>query len=211
MNPWSFLESDSRGQATALLRGAPLSGAQVKACIRSLPALANLPDIVAVESAPLQGRLYLAVTTRGGARWRFDSTGRSARISHTAWSQIAQTLGGEPEIVTEGDAYYFGRQGDHVVLPVYRIISHDPRHDRYYFDPLTGALLASFDSNARWYRWLHQGLHTLDFTPGLRSRPVWDVVMLLLLSGATVIAATGAYVGIRRLRRLPPSNPGRHV
>src|SRR5262249_53878119 len=98
-------------------------------------------------------------------------------------------------------AYYFDRHDDHVILPVYRVVSHDSQHNRYYLDPLTGALLASFDANARWYRWLHQGLHTLDLAPALRARPMWDVVMLLLLSGTTVIAATGAYVGIRRLTR----------
>lgn len=202
MNPWGFLDSDAPGRANTVLRGEPLTGLQVKTTIQSLMGLARLPDIVTVESAPLQGQLYLAATTAGGARWRFDSAGRSARISGATWDQLARSLGaGELHLVTEPDAYYFDRHDDHVLFPVYRIISAAPQRTRYYLDPLTGGLLASFDSNARWYRWLHQGLHTLDFTPGLRARPGWDFLMVLLLSGATLIAATGAYIGVRRILR----------
>jgi hypothetical protein len=203
MNPWGFLDSDAHGGAAKVLRGEPLSGLQVKTALRFLPDLGlRLPDTVAVESAPLWGQLYLAATTTGGARWRFDLTGRSAKISDSTWGQVAQALGGNAgslHLITAGDAYYFERHDNHILLPAYRVISNDAQRTRYYLDPLTGALLASFDSNARWYRWLHQGLHTLDFTPGLRARPGWDVLMVLLLSGATLIAATGTYLGLRRL------------
>ena len=70
----------------------------------------------------------------------------------------------------------------------------------YYLDPLTGQLLNMADENGRWYRWLHSGLHQLDFTHALRTRPLWDVLMLILLAGAASIALTGAYIGIRRLQ-----------
>jgi len=48
-------------------------------------------------------------------------------------------------------------------------------------------------------RWLFSGLHSLDFTSLLRLRPVWDVVMIALLLGATLVCATGTYIGARRL------------
>ena len=206
MNPWGFLDgdSDSSHAAAPRLRGAPLSAAEVKASLHSLPAVAKLPGIVSVESTRLGGTLYLVVTTQNGARWRFNDAGESARISGEDWTYIVRTLGGkeltEPKLLTEGDEYYFDRHGTET-LPVYRIIANDRQQTRYYLDPLTGAPLASFDSDARWYRWLHQGVHTLDFTPVLRARPSWDLLMLLLLGGATTVCATGTYLAIRRISR----------
>jgi uncharacterized iron-regulated membrane protein len=205
MNPWGFLDSDGSTRAESLLRGGQTSGAAVKAAIRSLPALARRPrDIVSVESARLFGQLYLAVTTQAGARLRFDPTGSPAPLDDAAWTRIAQQLSSRlhatPAFLPHGDAYYFSRNG-HDVRAAYRIVGDDEQQTRYYFDPLTAELIATFDSNARWYRWLHQGLHTLDFTATLRARPKWDIVMLILLAGTTMSALTGTYIGLRRLTR----------
>jgi hypothetical protein len=206
MNPWGFLEGDGDGGRLAAqrLRGAPLSAAEVKASLRSLPALARLPGIVSVESTPLGSRLFLVVTTQEGARWRFDGAGVSARIDGGAWTRIVRILGGneltEPKLLTAGDAYYFDRHGTEM-LPIYRIIANDRQQTRYYLDPLTGAPLVSFDGDARWYRWLHQGVHTLDFTTALRARPSWDFLMLALLGGATTVCGTGTYLAVRRISR----------
>jgi hypothetical protein len=205
MNPWGWLESASGQAAARGLRGAPITGEQVKASVRALATAPLLPEIVSVESAPLWGRLYLVLTTRNGARWRLDASGGSARIGSDDWAKLAQTLSGGgreravvPELITEGDAYYFNRPGSAAMLPIYRIVLHDEQKTRYYLDPLSGALLATIDSNGRWYRWLHQGLHTLDFSAALRARPGWDLLMLTLLAGVTVSCATGAYLGLRR-------------
>jgi hypothetical protein len=64
---------------------------------------------------------------------------------------------------------------------------------------MTGEVLEVIDRNGQWYRWLHEGLHTIDFTDTLRSRPGWDLLMLTLLLGVCVICATGTYMGSRRL------------
>jgi uncharacterized iron-regulated membrane protein len=206
MNPWGFLDADADAGRLAAqqLRGTLLSASQVQASLGSLSAVAKLPGIVSVESTLLDSRLYLVVTTQDGGRWRFNGAGVSDRIDGGDWIRIARLLGGnertEPKVLTEGDEYYFDRHGTET-LPVYRIIANDRQQTRYYLDPLTGALLASFDGDARWYRWLHQGVHTLDFTPVLRARPSWDVLMLLLLGGATTVCATGTYLAIRRISR----------
>ena len=62
-------------------------------------------------------------------------------------------------------------------------------------------LAAKLDANAQAYRWLHAGLHRLDFAASLRGRPQWDVLMLVLLCGVTAVCVTGAYLGYRRLMR----------
>src|SRR5690606_5148682 len=72
---------------------------------------------------------------------------------------------------------------------------------RYYIDPTSGRLLLKVDAAQRGYRWLFEGLHRFDFTAALRSRPLWDVLMILLLAGVTGVSATGTFMGIRYLRR----------
>ena len=99
--------------------------------------------------------------------------------------------------MTREDSYYFSHHRDVARLPVYRILLGDGT--RYYMDVVSGTLVAKIDRSARAYRWLHQGLHRMDFAATLRGRPQWDVLVLLLMSGVTVLCATGAYLAIRRL------------
>lgn len=62
------------------------------------------------------------------------------------------------------------------------------------------AVLRRADANARRHRFLFAGLHRLDFTAGLRARPLWDVIMITLLLGGIGVSATGVYLAIRRIR-----------
>lgn len=207
MNPWGFLDSEGSSEAMLLLRGPPLSGAAVKQVVRTLPALAAHPGIVAISAAPLFGRPYLVAASQDGSRSRFDETGAAAAVDDSAWLKIAQALSehgsAKPELLAHGDEYMFGRPGD-AGEPVYRIIGDDPEHTRYYFDPQSASLIASFDSNARGYRWLFQGFHTLDFFAALRGRPQWDILMLTLLAGAATLSATGTYLAGRHLMKTRP-------
>jgi hypothetical protein len=43
-------------------------------------------------------------------------------------------------------------------------------------------------------------LHGLDF-PVLRIRPIWDVVVVLLLLGVTTVCATGSWMAVKRVGR----------
>jgi hypothetical protein len=58
------------------------------------------------------------------------------------------------------------------------------------------------DPETRWYRWLRDGLHSLDFPAINGKRPLWDIVLLPLMLGGTVAAVTGVWLLIRRLARL---------
>ena len=102
--------------------------------------------------------------------------------------------------MTQEDDYYFSHHRELAALPVYRLVLASGT--RYYFDFVSGMLVAKLDAGNRAYRWLHEGLHRLDFTPWLRTRPQWDLIMLFLMSGVTVVCVTGAYLGYRSLTRL---------
>jgi hypothetical protein len=80
------------------------------------------------------------------------------------------------------------------------VVLNDVDRTRYYLDPASGALLQRADANGRWHRWLFGGLHRLDFTATMRSRPFWDVLVLVLMLGGLAISVTGCYLGVRRVR-----------
>ena len=105
----------------------------------------------------------------------------------------------EQALIGEEDAYYF-RQGERFVLPVYRVVLRDDESTRYYVDPHSGALLQRADATARWYRWLFNGFHRIDFTAWMRARPTWDIIVLTLMLGGLASTVTGFYLAIRRIR-----------
>jgi uncharacterized iron-regulated membrane protein len=107
--------------------------------------------------------------------------------------------------IADEDAYYFNftvaERDDANPFPAYRIVLNDAEHTRYYLNPMTAQLVGKVDANGRGQRWLFSGLHRLDFAQWLRTRPVWDVVMLLLLAGGLGGTATGVYLAALRIKR----------
>ncbi len=199
MNPWGALEGDSAEPDRARVQGRVVTGGEVKRAVRNLAGIRLDPDVVSIASAPFDGSLYLIATARDGRRWRLDATGQPASPPDIA--RIATLLGtpdggSRPELLDHEDAYYLGHHGEPVPWPVYRLILED-RGIRHYIDPLSGDIVRKLDASGRWYRWLEQAPHRLDFAPGLRTRPTWDLVAWLLLGGVTLSCGTGGYLGVR--------------
>ncbi|MGB6309486.1 MAG: PepSY domain-containing protein [Steroidobacteraceae bacterium] len=206
MNPWGWLERGGARQERALLQGMSLiSGADIRAALKAIAA--NGPSgVVSVKMAPFNGHLYFVASTADGGRQRLSADGTPAPLNESNLKFVAGVLGGmgateHLELLTREDDYYFSHHRDSVPLPVYRIVRADPPAARYYVDAISGELLAKIDRGAEGYRWLHEGLHRMDFTAGMRARPQWDILMLLLMSGVTAVCITGTYLGCRRLLR----------
>ena len=68
-------------------------------------------------------------------------------------------------------------------FPVYRIRYEDG--ERMYVDRVSGELAFAVDRERRWWRWVFHALHRGDFSAVVRARPVWDLMMWLLLLGVT--------------------------
>ena len=221
MNPWGLLEGGDAFAERAALTGPAPSWGEVRTAIGRILE-ANPGRFVSLRSSPLDGRLYFIGTTAHSlnqgldqatgqnSRVRLDPTGQAAPLTTAELTDVGALLGGgAPQIMAGEDAFYFDHHSDHITLPVYRLLLPDAEHTRYYLDPVSGEILRKVDSGARGYRWLHQGLHRLDFTSTLRARPLWDAMMILLLTGSAVIAATGLYSAVIRLtgwRRRPAAN-----
>jgi uncharacterized iron-regulated membrane protein len=202
MNPWGFLEGRGGAGEIGRLEGPIPTWGEVRASLAALQA--RSVNAVSLMTAPLGGKLFWLATDADGTVTRLDASGNAAPLLASELAAAAARIAGANGISTQGtlreeDAYYFSHH-DQVVLPVYRIIANDAENTRYYLDPTSGALLQRADSDARWHRWLFAGLHRLDFAAWLRGRPVWDIIVIMLMVGGLAGSATGVYLAVRRIR-----------
>src|SRR2546423_476785 len=148
MNPWGFLESRGRGEATLAQGPSPRWG-EVRASLDALRTLPSVANAVSLTSAPLGGKLYWMATYHDGSVKRLDAAGHIVPPNEVELAQAAQRIAGdqgiaEQGLLTEEDAYYYSRQRrrfEQVVLPAYRGILNDEEETRYYLDSNTGCLL----------------------------------------------------------------------
>lgn len=199
MNPWGLLEVQDGGEARKL--GAVSTswgeaGAAIGAALGS-PAAAGA---VSLRSSLFDGAIYVVASRADGSIIRLDAEGREAPLGGHDHDRAGVLLGGRAELLKREDDYYFSHGAQQVRLPVVRVIT--PDRTRYYLDGRTGALLQKIDAGGRGYRWWFEGFHRLDFTRWMRWRPVWDLLMIILLSGATLVCVTGVWLGWRHLRLL---------
>jgi hypothetical protein len=89
---------------------------------------------------------------------------------------------------------------------VLRVKFDDPMQTWVYVDPRTSEMLSQVHRYSRIERWLYNGLHSLDFKFWYSKRPLWDIVMIVLLLGGLGSSVLGLYLGVKRLiRDLTPS------
>jgi hypothetical protein len=201
MNPWGLLEGSGIGSRVRpqLTGSAPMSQLQ-QFLTRAPPRLEN-SGYVRLRSQPFAGRLFMIAERADGSAERLDASGNAAPLRE---SELRAALAGidtgldELALLESGDAYYYSHK-EARELPVWRAVLADAQRTRLYISPTTGAYRI-VDGDARAMRWLERGLHGLDFS-GLRQRPLWDIVTLLLLAGVTVITVSGAWMALQRVRR----------
>jgi len=190
VNPWGFLESPA-DPAPARLAGPAPRFAEVQVALESAAARASA--VAQVRLIPFAGQVFVLAGDE-----RLDAAGHPAPLAPADLAAAGRRLG---EVASQGlmrreDAYYFSHH-EPVSLPAWRVLMRDSR--RYYLDPRIGSLLAAFDAPAKGFRWLHEGLHRLDFVPGFRRGPVWAAATLALLGLVTAGVATGVWLGGRRI------------
>lgn len=201
MNPWGWLEGSREAQ---LLRqqlvGEPRT-AELKQLLASIPDALDDEDFRQLRAVPFGGHLHVLALRADGGGQLLDAAGRPV-----AWTgpDLQAGLAQLPvatlalDLLDREDAYYYGHKRA-VALPVWRAILDDAGRTRLYIDPATGDV-GVVDAPSRRARWLTQGLHSLDFA-GLRDRPLWDVLTLLLLTGVTVLCITGSWMALQRIRK----------
>jgi len=205
MNPWGWLSSP-RDSISQDMQGSFTWG-DTRVFLQSLAGVeggnGNLPqDIRQLSSSGFASELYvLAYGANGGQTQRLDKSGAAAGpVSVTMVQQRLNTLGitgASVEMMNEEDLYYYEHKTP-IDLPVIKG-SIDEGARVLYVQPDSGRMQVVNDTQ-RLSRWTRVGLHRLDY-PGLKSRPVWDVLVVVLLFGVTCLVATGTWMSFRRIRQ----------
>ena len=102
------------------------------------------------------------------------------------------------ELLTEYDDYYYDRKGKKQ-LPVLKTERIDGTV--FYTDVSQAKVVLKSTASNRAERWLYHGLHSLDFQFLTKHRPLWDIVMIVLLLGGTFVCVTACGLGIKFIRR----------
>lgn len=206
MNPWGALEGEGAGAEMQRLVERPLQWQEITGLLTRLSAFEQQESVVRYEIATLAGEVQLTAygSNDFGARHNAESLARQP-LAETELRGLAGRLQPQQEIAStallqESDAYYYQHHVP-VEFPVYRVVFADDEDRRYYLSPVDGQILRKVDREIRWYRWLFYGLHRGDFSAVFRSRPFWDIFMVVLLLGVTAVCATGCVMAWRRVRR----------
>jgi uncharacterized iron-regulated membrane protein len=203
MQPWGWLESRGPREERAALAGRAPERADAEALVLALETNPQ-PGVVSAELSVQGGERYAVLARADGSRFRATLPGlEPALLSPTELGARARAAKpGTPiasaELIRGGDAYHYSHHNA-AILPAFRVIYANEDETRIYLDPRTGELIGFADAPARAYRWWHYGLHRLDFAE-LNARPLWDIVMLPLIAGISLLCILGMWMGVRRLR-----------
>ena len=162
------------------------------------------------EAAQWMNVGLLPRTPRPTLEHRYVSAMHPERGAITAFSresmpEIARAaMPGVPVVdsvwLDEYDGYYYDPSGSRA-LPVLRVRYADANETWLYLDPGRGGIVQRSGKVSRLRRWLYQGFHSLDFPFLYFKRPLWDVVVIALSIGGTVLSITTLLPAFRRLRR----------
>jgi hypothetical protein len=230
VNPWGMF-SAGRGAGLSQQDRAVLTGGRLKLDDVSVESLRAGLDAIRTHFEPkeievqqFRGKPYMTATRPlGDAGPRVDRGQRGApigeyqmvwladpgkgtftRFDNSDIEQIADTvMAGVPVQdrvwLTEYDNYYRSRENIRP-LPVLRIRYLDEQSTWLYFDPHRGAI-TPHQRITRINRWLYAGLHEFDFPFLYNSRPLWDIVVIVLSIGGILLSSTTLWPMVKRLAR----------
>lgn len=169
----------------------------------------TLPQAVEARVTWFAGRPLLLLADGHSRLALVDAEGSPVVLSDADIAAAAPLLRpGTPILqvtrLTEADAYWYSHHRERP-LPVVRIVFGDAQQSWVHVDPATGRIVGSSTASLRLYRWLYNGLHSLDLPLLLRHRPVWDGVMLVLCAAGMIISVSGIVIGWRRITRRKPA------
>jgi hypothetical protein len=173
----------------------------------STEALRSLKPFRELEFKVINGRPILWVKEKSDSRLMTQD--KSGKLSETKLTQeelinAVQKAWPEAKIktahkVAADDVYNQLREG---AMPpnTLRVVLDSNSETWVHVDMDTGRIVSVMDQCRRVYRWLFNGLHSLDF-PGLANhRPLWDAVILFLLTVGFIFSLTGVIIGVKQFR-----------
>ncbi len=112
-------------------------------------------------------------------------------------TSASQPIGlSDARFISEYDSHYLDRHNE-LPLPVLFVQLKDPQRSTFYIDPRTARVVGSY-SSGRWAeRWLYHGLHSINLPWLYNHRPAWDIAVLFLMLGGTLLAITSIMIAVR--------------
>jgi hypothetical protein len=201
VTPFDWLASPGvTAQDRLAFAGGPLERDDLSISMADI--VARDPDVLELEWRRVNGRLYLSALSRTRRQLRDARTGMAASIPQARLLDAVRALRPATSLramtlLTSEDNYHYSHHST-AVLPALRAQFALADETTFYVDPAQGELVGYADRKSKWNRWLFSGLHQLDF---IGSRPLWDVlvIVLCLLGGTATLA--GVVLGWRRLRK----------
>ncbi len=214
MNPWKWSPSHSLGEKElSQWRGGPLRlDPFVVSPFQALSAL-DLSDqkkqVREVAFTQFDRKPYYKAYFSDGSTRLFCANGHENnwidQLSTDAYRRQVQML--HPEAtglqiseLTDYDAYYYDKHRTKP-LPVLKADINDQANTTYYINPETTDVMMKYENTSRINRWVYHGLHSLDFPALFFRRPLWDIVVIVLLLGGTSVSITGLALTWKWMRR----------
>lgn len=201
MNPWGALEGRSFNAERERFIGPSVA---LSSAFRFIANLGAVPAAtVRIESNIVDGAIQAVALTADDQATRFSAAGELDPVSLEEAAQHAKRIKPDGLIagmdtLDVGDEYYYEHHDDKP-FPVHRVTFRDG--ERFYFSQSRGRMELAIDVSRKWYRWLFRAMHTGDFHPVARARPLWDGWMLVVLFCLSAGSLTGVYLAYRRLRQ----------
>ena len=186
------------------LRGIQLSAALNQVTQEDLNKFSNVREY---EISALDGRALLIakngqtselIFTEANSRPSQDyliSTARSA-VSQ-AWPETAIK---SSYMVAADDVYGHLREGSFPKKTL-RIVLDDIDETWVHINLDDGHIVSVMDKSRRLYRWLFNGIHSLDLPGFSNKRPLWDIFMVVLMLTGTIFSITGLILAYKKLVR----------
>ena len=159
-----------------------------------ISALAN--QAILIAKSDKASDLLLLVPDLNPNRENLISAARSA-VSR-AWP--SKTIK-ESYMVTADDVYGHLRESS---LPesTLRIVLDDIDQTWIHINLDDGQIISVMDKSRRMYRWLFNGIHSLDLPGLVNRRPLWDVLMVVLMIIGFTFSLTGLVIAYKKLARM---------
>jgi len=130
-------------------------------------------------------------------------TGSFEAISDNDLYVAAQLLMPESKLVLaeriiDGDEYW--HTGFTVKkLPVLRIGFDDEANTWFHIDPASGQVIGILDDVGRLDRWVNSGVHNIDLAFLFKNRPLWDIIVWILMLAGLFVSVSALVIGTKRL------------
>ncbi len=84
-------------------------------------------------------------------------------------------------------------------LPILRVAFDDEANTWFFIDPDSGQVVGILDDVGRLDRWANSGLHGMDLAFLRGNRPLWDIIVWVLMLAGLFISLSGVVIGVKRL------------